>query len=139
MEHIEWNANYATGIPEIDAQHSYLFELTNRFIRGLASPTPQMSPSDLLRELADYAQKHFAFEEQCMKESAYQHLEEHTKSHERLRQQIEQYAEELKRGTLRAQELADFLRNWLVLHILREDMRYIPSVTGAKGDQHGNA
>ncbi len=138
METLEWNANYATGIPEIDAQHSYLFELTNRFIRGIQSHQDMLTLQQVLAELSAYTRRHFAYEEQCMRDAGYAHLEEHCQSHARLNDRIIQYKSEVEAGRLDARELAGFLRDWLNLHVLREDMRYIPALT-AKGGHDGNA
>jgi hemerythrin-like metal-binding protein len=138
METLEWNADYATGIPEIDAQHSYLFELTNRFIRSLHGQPEPAALQQIIAELEDYTQKHFTFEEKCMAEARYPHLEEHRQSHQRLREQIARFRSELAGGQIDPHELADFLRNWLTLHVLREDMRYIPTLT-ARGELNGNS
>jgi hemerythrin len=138
METLEWNADYATGIPEIDAQHSYLFELTNRFIRGIHGDSEMPALQQILSELSQYAGRHFAYEEQCMLAAGYAHLDEHRKSHERLSDRIVQYTSEVEAGRLEPRDLAEFLRNWLKLHVLREDMRYIPALT-AKGVNNGNS
>lgn len=138
MEMLEWNANYATGIPEIDSQHSYLFELANRFIRSLSGLPDPVAQRQLLAELTLYTQRHFTFEEKCMEEAGYAHLAEHRKSHQRLRVQLTRFASDVESGRLDPRELAEFLRNWLKLHVLREDMRYIPALT-TQGEQNGNA
>lgn len=138
VENLEWNANYATGIPEIDAQHSYLFELANRFIRGLNGLPDPVAQRQLLAELTSYTQTHFTFEEKCMEDAGYPHLAEHRASHQRLRVQLARFASDVESGKLEPRALAEFLRNWLRLHVLREDMRYIPALT-ARGDQNENA
>ncbi|AFM12741.1 bacteriohemerythrin [Turneriella parva] len=138
METLEWNADYATGIPEIDAQHSYLFELTNRFIRGILGQSEMIPLPQLLSELSAYARRHFSYEELLMQRAGYAHLEEHRQSHDRLSDRILQYSSEVEAGRLDPRDLAEFLRNWLKLHILRDDMRYIPALT-SKGGNHGNA
>ncbi len=138
MELLEWNADYATGIPEIDSQHSYLFELVNRSIRGLSGLPDPVAQRQLLAELKLYTQRHFAYEEKCMEDAGYAHLAEHRQSHQRLRVQLARFASDLESGTLEPRALAEFLRNWLTLHVLREDMRYIPALT-RKGNPDGNA
>ncbi|GAB4422008.1 MAG: hypothetical protein OHK0011_00330 [Turneriella sp.] len=137
METLEWNADYATGIPEIDAQHSYLFELVNRFIRQLRNPPDPAGQREILSELTIYTQRHFAFEERCMAEVLYPHLAEHRDSHQRLRVQLARFVAQAGSEKFDPHELAEFLRNWLKMHVLREDMRYIPAIT-AKGRADGN-
>ena len=41
---------------------------------------------------------------------------------------VARFASEVESGKLEPRELAEFLRKWLVLHVLREGMRYIPAV-----------
>ncbi len=136
MEILEWNANYATGIPEIDAQHSYLFELTNRFIRGIHGQSEMPSLQQILSELSEYVGRHFAYEEQCMLTAGYAHFDEHRKSHKRLTDSIVQYTSKVEAARLEPRDLAEFLRSWLKMHVLREDMRYIPALT-VKGENNG--
>lgn len=139
MDQFEWSVDYATGIPEIDSQHSHLFELTNRVLRGIANKNPELTLAEVLDELVQYTQSHFAFEEQCMRDAGYEHTEEHTRSHARLVGKIEDFADDLRSGKLTAQDLAEFLKNWLTLHILREDMRYLPAVTQYRGNPDADA
>ena len=130
MEQFEWNANYATGIREIDTQHAYLFALTNRLIRHSGATEKDISVvAPILDELNEYAEKHFSYEESVMEQAGYEHLAEHKQQHERMRQRLELYASELKSGRLTVTELTDFLKSWLRLHILREDIKYIPAVS----------
>ena len=41
---LEWTVEYSTGIPKIDSQHAYLFELANRLARALASVINLLDP-----------------------------------------------------------------------------------------------
>lgn len=133
MEALEWNANYATGIPEIDAQHSYLFELTNRLIRGILSKDEMPALQTILSELLAYARRHFSYEEHLMHQAGYAHLEEHRQSHERLTDRIMHYNSELQASRLEPRDLAEFLCGWLKIHVLRDDMDYIPALTANGG------
>ncbi len=129
MEQFEWNSNYATGIREIDTQHTYLFALTNRLIRHTAGSTEMESLAHILAELNDYVEKHFSYEESIMEQAGYEHLAEHKQHHVRMRQRLDLYTAELQSGGLTVAELTEFLKSWLKLHILREDIKYIPAVS----------
>lgn len=130
MEQFEWNANYATGIREIDSQHAYLFALTNRLIRQQSGDAVgNVTIASILDELNDYVDRHFSYEESVLEQAGYEHLEEHKVLHERMRQRLQLYASELKSGRLTVAEVTDFLKSWLRLHILREDIKYTPAVS----------
>ncbi len=129
MEQFEWNANYATGIRELDTQHAYLFALTNRLIRHSGAGTEDATVvAGILAEINDYADKHFSYEESVLEQARYEHLAEHKEQHQRMRERLALYASELESGWLTVRELTDFLKSWLRLHILREDIKYIPAV-----------
>ena len=132
MEHFEWNSNYATGIREIDAQHEYLFALTNRLIRHTAGGNDTTLLHELLDELNNYVEQHFSYEESVLQQAKYENLVEHKAHHARMRARLDLYATELKTGGLSVGEVVDFLKTWLKLHILREDMKYIPAISNLK-------
>lgn len=132
MELFEWNPNYGTGITEIDTQHAYLFALTNRLIRYTSAGGEIISASDIIDELQDYAERHFSYEESIMEQARYEHLAEHKVQHDRMRSRLQLYAAEIKSGGLAPGELTDFLKTWLKMHILREDMKYISAVAHLK-------
>lgn len=132
MEQFEWNSNYATGIREIDTQHAYLFALTNRLIRHTADSREAANLAQILTELNAYVDSHFSYEESIMEQAGYAHLAEHKAHHERMRTRLTLYASELLNDALTVGELTDFLKTWLKLHILREDMKYIPAVSHLK-------
>lgn len=130
MEQFEWNANYATGIREIDSQHAYLFALTNRLIRQQSGDAAgNVTIASIIDELNDYVERHFSYEESVLEQAGYEHLKEHKVLHERMRQRLQLYGSELKSGRLTVAEVTDFLKSWLRLHILREDIKYIPAVS----------
>lgn len=132
MEIFEWSANYATGIREIDTQHAYLFALTNRLMHHSAGDAEKFSLTRILEELTDYADKHFSYEESIMAQAGYGELTEHKAQHDRMRSRLELYTAEVRNGALSADDLVEFLKTWLKLHIMREDMKYIPAVVHLK-------
>ncbi|GAB4434276.1 MAG: hypothetical protein OHK0011_17400 [Turneriella sp.] len=125
---LEWTVEYSTGIPKIDSQHAYLFELANRLTRAVAGGRSQEVLSDIIRELNDYVASHFSYEESVMEQAHYEGLAVHRQMHEKMREELARYAAELSAGTLSAATLSKFLERWLTGHIMHEDMAYIPAV-----------
>ncbi|MFZ5629817.1 MAG: bacteriohemerythrin [Spirochaetota bacterium] len=125
---LEWTVEYSTGIPKIDSQHAYLFELANRLTRAVAGGRSQEVLSDIIRELNDYVASHFSYEESVMEKAHYDGLAVHRQMHEKMREELSRYAAELSAGTLSAATLSKFLERWLTGHIMHEDMAYIPAV-----------
>lgn len=133
MTPLEWTIEYSTGIPKIDSQHAYLFELANRLTRAVASGRSQEVLADIIRELNEYVANHFSYEESVMEQAHYDALVPHRKMHEKMREELAKYAAELTAGTLDAATLSKFLEHWLTQHIMHEDMAYIPAVAAHAG------
>jgi hemerythrin-like metal-binding protein len=129
---LEWTVEYSTGIPKIDSQHAYLFELANRLTRAVAGGRSQEVLSEIIRELNDYVASHFSYEESVMEQAHYAGLAVHRQMHEKMREELAQYAAQLAAGTLNAATLSKFLERWLTGHIMHEDMAYIPAVSLAQ-------
>jgi hemerythrin len=132
---LEWTIEYSTGIPKIDSQHAYLFELANRLSRSLASGRSDEVLANIIQELNEYVTTHFAYEESVMQNAHYDALVQHQAMHQKMREQLGEYVVQLQNKTLSAQALSKFLEAWLTQHILHEDMAYIPAVAASAG--HG--
>ncbi len=123
---IEWTPKMSVGIEIIDSDHKKLFALVNRvgeLIDGGDRPNLLKS----LDELLDYTRYHFQREEQLMRDAGYPGYDAHARIHHDVTAKVAQWIEDLRSGKARPdQAVLDFLVNWLVNHVLREDMRYKP-------------
>ncbi len=128
---LEWTIEYSTGIPKIDSQHAYLFELANRLSRSLASGRSDEVLANIVQELNEYVSTHFAYEESVMQKAHYDAFIQHQAMHQKMREQLAEYVVQLQNKTLSAQALSAFLETWLTQHILHEDMAYIPAVAAS--------
>ncbi len=115
-----WDSAYSVGDELIDSQHQHLFSLANTLGRDIQ----EQKVREVVKELYKYTQFHFSTEEQLMRSMAYPLLEEHCTLHEDLVSELN----ELSQQDLSSQEsvstIQKFVFNWLVNHILQEDMRY---------------
>ena len=128
---LEWTVEYSTGIPKIDSQHAYLFELANRLARALASGRSDEVLANIVQELNEYVNTHFAYEESVMQQAHYDSFVQHQAMHKKMREQLAEYVVQLQNKTLSAQALSKFLEVWLTEHILHEDRAYIPAVAAS--------
>lgn len=122
-----WDDKYRTGIRVIDSQHAFLFALTDRLIRQV-NEGQDISLGNTLDQLLDYADQHFSYEEKVLKQAHYHELPAHHKLHVKMKDQLDSYVHDMKQGKLTAENLVKFLKNWLQVHILAEDMKYAPAV-----------
>ena len=126
MQAFRWDQCFVTGLPAVDEQHHRLVDLVNRFGDGLT--TKEGASAEQIQavflELAAYAQHHFREEESLMAGAGVdsRHTVDHRRSHaEFLRQVVQMRAAITPERPKAAGNLHQFLRHWLVYHILGTD------------------
>lgn len=134
MPFIEWDPSYSVGTPVLDADHKKLFEILNRIYDAWQNHTPSKAELDVLfDELLDYTDGHFSREEGKLAARDYAELDRHHAEHERLRELVLAFRSRHLAGQQpdsMTEDMAKFLKSWLVDHILGEDLKYRPLFTG---------
>jgi len=78
----------------------------------------------IVTELREYTVHHFYDEEKYMGKIKYPKLAEHQGEHARLTRQVKGYQHAMyKKQEITAEEVRDFLKTWLLDHILKSDMQ----------------
>ncbi|MGB0696520.1 MAG: bacteriohemerythrin [Rhodospirillaceae bacterium] len=120
-----WIEAYRVGHPVVDADHQGLFALINELDQ--ADITDGLL-GEILNRLEDYAKNHFAREEELMRQGGYPDLEEHMKGHRNFEEWVHTVKATYRRAAESPFQISDlvngFLQDWLVHHILEEDMAY---------------
>ncbi len=125
MDIINWKDEYSVGVAKMDEQHKKLIAMINRLIADQNSLTDPKTIADLLTEMTDYAQVHFRAEEYLMAEYGYEHKSQHEKQHQAFMDENMAYCAASNIGpNILSVALLDYLKTWLVDHILQEDMQY---------------
>ena len=125
METIKWNDDLSVGVAEMDIQHQKLIGMINRLIREQKSLTDPKTIAELLTEMTDYAQEHFRAEEYLMSEYGYEHKDQQVLQHGDFITKTQEFCSATEIGTnILSMALLEYLRTWLVDHILDEDMKY---------------
>lgn len=112
-----------SGIKEIDEQHLGLFVALKAARDHVKNGYEFSGLLTLLSKLEDYADKHFAYEEQFLLDHNYSGYEEQKRSHDAFRQVAHQYVEDLKTSAPTAAVL-DFVEIWLIDHTNKEAVEY---------------
>ncbi|MBL8034321.1 MAG: hemerythrin family protein [Leptospiraceae bacterium] len=129
MKRLEWSVQYSVGVPKLDQQHAYLFELADRLSRHLGDERAAQVINETIADLHKYVDQHFAYEEAVMQSAGYAGLEEHRKAHALMRTRLELFTAQLRQGVLDRQAFIKFVEDWLTEHILHEDAKYIPAIS----------
>lgn len=118
-KYFEWKSDYETGDSTVDEQHQYLFKLANSLLVTGAS---ECKP--IITELYEYTRVHFKDEEKIMEEFKYPDLEDHKKLHINLILNLNNLSENFVESEESRNDLAAVFGNWIINHILNEDLRF---------------
>lgn len=128
----EWDRHQLSlEIQGIDGQHKELIRILQQ-ANDLVLAAPDRRKAFLpgvIRKLFYYSQYHFSYEEELMSRHGYGALAAHRDLHSAFVRQVLRFSEEFRQGagTL-PEELAGFLKDWIVHHILEEDRRFKDSM-----------
>ncbi|MGL1890578.1 MAG: hemerythrin family protein [Spirochaetaceae bacterium] len=130
--YIEWSEVHKLNIPIIDEQHRAFVAILNTFHfllqKGAGYKIINRNRAILIQH---FAELHFVTEEHLMKISEYPHLDEHIEMHKKIMKGIHKTVKEVI-ATGDPQTALEFLRNWWLTHISKEDREFADYVN-AKG------
>lgn len=125
MALINWNETYSVKVKEIDGQHKKLVDIINELHDKMKEGKGKQVLEKLLNELLDYTVLHFAFEEKLLNTNNYPDYKNHVKLHSDLIDEVKAFRKKHDSGNaMLSLELMDFLKRWLVEHILNSDKKY---------------
>lgn len=120
-----WGRAFVVGNAAIDDQHRHLLDMINAFGERFADgEVMDAEVRELLAELLDYTEHHFACEEAIMRDCAVdrRHQAYHLEEHHRLAQDVILIRESLDSpAALSPDKIFVFLANWLGFHVLGID------------------
>ena len=124
-ELLSWSESLSVQVELIDDQHKKLVGLINQLFRAVGSGSPQAQIEAVLAELIKYTAYHFQTEEDLFDRFGYPEKEAHKQIHAQLVAQAVDYQQKFKQGDGSvAMSLLQFLKDWLVNHIMKTDKRY---------------
>jgi len=132
MAFMQWSPEMSVGLPELDEDHRYLIKIINDLSNAVAA-SGDVKNADVLRQslrgLQRYAEFHFAREEGVMRACGYEplgrHQEEHRSFADRMTALSKSFADDESAAAAEINaELLDYLKDWLIHHIMIVDMSY---------------
>lgn len=121
-----WKDSYSIGMDLIDAQHKHLFEIGNQAYALLKNGLKIDKYDEIvliIEDLSNYTKYHFRCEEEYMIEINYPGYENQKKEHNDFIEKIDSIQlhniDENQQKYI--EELLDFIFNWVLEHILKED------------------
>lgn len=139
LDRFVWNDRLETKIKMIDDEHQILVDKINKLVAALEVHLVDHDNKKLLEsfdDMASYTIEHFTDEERFMQSFQYPQFESHKKIHEKLLNEVGNFRDQITKNALDHKILVNFLRNWLVSHIMGVDMQYARTFHEAKSPQH---
>lgn len=118
-----WTAELETGISTLDQGNQALLTLINRVIEA-SEGTDETVLQASLRDLQTQTVAHFEHEERLMAECRYEAASQHQADHQQLLAEIQYQIDDLEAGSAGVAEIARFMRNWLLQHIVSQDIPF---------------
>ena len=123
MAYFSWIDEMSVGNRFIDADHRKMIDIINRLHDAMRARQGSQVLEKVLFDLIVYTKGHFQREEDQMKAIGFAGLDAHRQEHELLLGQVVARRQEYLDGKPNMSiEVAEFLRTWLMEHIMASDM-----------------
>jgi hemerythrin len=124
-----WDPKYSVSIKSIDTQHQTFFEIINQIYFQISQKDfDRKELLKVVKKLIDYGKFHLDYEEEYFKKFRYPDIKAHITIHKEFRSKVDQYQKLIEKPDTDmskiANEIADFCKEWLSLHILDMDHKY---------------
>jgi hemerythrin len=122
---ISWRNRYSVNVEDIDNQHKAIFDLINKYYNHILEGSSNKETGYVLDELIHSLTEHFSFEEELMRLYAYPGLYSHKHLHDYFISELNRMKTDLEKyfGPVSLNS-GNFIRKWIVNHILRSDKSY---------------
>ena len=116
----------SVGIEIADMHHKKLVSMINGLHHAMLYDNSKEVMANVLSALVVYTQKHFEYEEELFKTYHYPEYDAHKRQHDDLTKHVIKFNEKFNAGnTMLNIELLNFLKSWLIEHIIKSDRKYI--------------
>ncbi|MGL5631054.1 MAG: bacteriohemerythrin [Azovibrio sp.] len=127
MLFMPWSEDFVLGIRAIDEQHHWLVDATNKLYEQVESQNPDPKiVGEVLEGLVDYTMNHFILEEELFVRFGYPEFKEHENEHDQFTANTLNLLLRYEAGEMVSEDALEFLKAWLIHHILRVDKAYVP-------------
>lgn len=125
MPLLSWKPEYSVNEEILDNHHQELFDLLNTVYENVMNSLEVDYVFPIIDKLSEYTRYHFSAEEQFMREKGFQGIDDHIAKHKEFTLTIETLKTRYHDNNLDVtRELIIVLGQWLLHHVLRDDMMY---------------
>jgi len=129
MGYFSWSDELSVGSSFIDNDHRKLISLVNQLHEAMSQRQGKEIVQSVLVELIKYSQEHFEREEEHMQKIQYAELAAHKAEHDKLLNEVLDLQKKFNDGgELLTFQVSRFLREGLVAHIMKSDMKLATAI-----------
>lgn len=127
MHNIDWNSGMSLGVKALDDDHKRLLGTINELYRAIDANEEGIVLEEIFATLEEYVVQHFHREEALMRKCGFEDLDEHIQQHQNFAQHVPELKAKLlaAQDYITAQEVSIYLTDWLINHIIAEDLPLI--------------
>ncbi len=130
---IQWRDSLSVGNDFIDEDHKHLLVLINQYEIAVQQKNPGIL-EDAFNGLVEYAHSHFEREQNLMEAVHFPERRSHAEVHTKLLETMDDFHKNLKtKNSVDIGKVSKFLHDWIIDHVLNEDMKLKPYVKGERG------
>jgi len=123
---IEWEGKFSVGISIIDQEHKKLIGILNKAVFANEHNDNPVETLELLGDMLEYSRKHFSTEEAYMLKFKFPEYQLHRNEHlDFTNKTIMNHHNFISGDYQIANEILEYLKQWLVNHIQVTDKKYI--------------
>lgn len=123
---IDWGPRYFIGLKTMDDQHKVLVDLINELYEAFGSSKNEKVIRKVLDKLLEYTVFHFGNEEQLFSKYGYKEEEGHQLQHQKFIDKMKHFRDHFQKESVTVSfDLLNFLKDWLLNHILKIDVKYV--------------
>ncbi|MDO8453910.1 MAG: bacteriohemerythrin, partial [Sulfurimonas sp.] len=124
---IEWNDGLSVGVEVLDNDHKKLLDIINQLSEAIDANASENVLDIIFKDLEEYALIHFAQEESYIKQCSQNTLSGHKEQHDDFISKIPQLKAKFLSTSdyIAAQDTTIYLIDWLLNHIITEDIPLI--------------
>jgi hemerythrin-like metal-binding protein len=117
-----WMRNYASGQPQMDAEHVELFELCHQILDDLLKGKGS-AVDELVEELCESVERHFRNEEDVLRQGGAPEVRAHRRAHHRLVSQLRGLRNRQAKGQVPRAAVIQFVLHEMIRgHMVKEDI-----------------
>ena len=130
---IMWREQLSVGNDMIDDDHRVLIDIINEYERALDTRNVDQIIG-VFDRLKAYAHEHFNREENLQRAIHFNQAESHKEKHEEMIRRLNKiHTMFIEKNDISLENLKNFLRDWLIQHIIKQDLKMIPYLKGGRG------